>query len=231
MTPERFRKLRDVLRRRQPDLTVLADGVHKPHNVSAILRTCDAVGIHSAHAVSPSGALKRHHMMSGGTRRFVELTVHRSTAAGIDHLRAHGWRIVVAHASRDAIDFRDLDFTAQVAVVLGAELHGPSDAALAHADATIAIPMQGMVESLNVSVAAAVVLFEAARQREAAGMYDASRLDAETFERTLFEWAYPDIARRCRELGRAYAALDEDGTLLENPLAAQPDAQRAPSSG
>lgn len=218
MTPERFHKLREALQRRQPDLTVLADGVHKRHNVSAILRTCDAVGIYRAHAVSPSGTLKRHHMMSGGARRFVELTVHRSTHHGLAFLREHGWRIAVSHTTPGAIDFRQVDYTERVAVVLGAELYGPSAESLAEADVAIEIPMQGMVESLNVSVAAAVILFEAARQRTAAGLYETSRLDRSNFERTLFEWAYPGIARRCRELGRPYAPLGEDGTLLENPL-------------
>lgn len=218
MTPERFRKLRDVLLRRQPDLTVLTDGVHKPHNVSAILRTCDAVGVYRIHAVSPSGDLRRHHMMSGGARRFVELTVHATARKALEALRGESWHIAVAHAHPDAVDFRDVDYTQRIAVVLGAELRGASAEALAAADVSIAIPMQGMVGSLNVSVAAAVILFEAARQRRAAGLYETSRLDAASYERTLFEWAYPDIARRCRELGRPYAALAEDGTLLENPL-------------
>lgn len=218
MTPERFAKLRKVLQRRQPDLTVLADGVHKPHNVSAILRTCDAVGIYRAHAVSPGGDLRRHHMLSGGARRFVELTVHKSAPEGLAHLREQGWRIAVAQALPEALDFRKVDYTERIAIVLGAELHGPSDAALAAADVAIAIPMKGMVESLNVSVAAAVILFEAARQREAAGLYETSRLDPFAFERTLFEWAYPDIARRCRELGRPYPPLGNDGSLLDNPL-------------
>lgn len=225
MTPERFRKLRDVLLRRQPDLTVLADGVHKPHNVSAILRTCDAVGIYRAYAVSPGGDLRRHHMMSGGARRFVEVDVHRSTRECVTHLRDKGWKIAVARSAPEAVDFREVDYTRRIAVALGAELKGPSAELLAAADIAIEIPMQGMGESLNVSVAAAVILFEAARQRREAGLYDTSRLDAPSFERTLFEWAYPDIARRCRELGRPYAPLGDDGTLLENPL------QRPPSSG
>jgi tRNA (guanosine-2'-O-)-methyltransferase len=164
-------------------------------------------------------------MMSGGARRFVELTVHGSTREGVGHLRDEGWRIAVAHSVPDAVDFREIDYTERIAVALGAELRGPSADLLAAADVAIGIPMQGMVESLNVSVAAAVILFEAARQRRSAGLYESSRLDAMSFERTLFEWAYPDIARRCRELGRPYAALADDGTLLENPL------QRVPSSG
>jgi tRNA (guanosine-2'-O-)-methyltransferase len=222
MTPERFSKLRRVLARRQPDLTVLADGVRKPHNVSAILRTCDAVGIYRLHASAEGGELRRHHNMAGGAKRWVELEIHASTAAGLEALRHDGWRIAVAHAAGSgARDFRSIDYTQRLAIVLGAELSGPSAATLEQADIAIEVPMQGMAESLNVSVAAAVILFEAQRQREAAGLYDESRLTPEAFDRTLFEWAHPELARHCRELGRPYPPLAEDGSLPRNPLGQQ----------
>lgn len=218
MTPQRFSKLKAALRACQPDLTVLADGVHKPHNVSAILRSCDAVGIHRMHAVSADSELRSHHVMAGGSKRWVDVRVHDSIEAGVDTLRGDGWQLLVANAGPDACDFRDVDYTQRLAIILGAELSGPSRHALEHADLAIQIPMQGLVESLNVSVAAAVILFEAQRQRAAAGLYAESRLDPEEFARTLFEWAYPDIARRCRRQRLTYPALSEDGTLLENPF-------------
>lgn len=218
MTPERFAKLKAVLAERQPDLTVLTDGVHKSHNVSAVLRTCDAVGVHRLHAVSPEGELRRHHMIAGGSKRFVEVGVHATIEAAIAALKGEGFRLLAAHSSPDALDYREADYTSKVAIVLGAELEGPSPYALEHADARIAIPMHGMVESLNVSVAAAVILFEAERQRRAAGCYDRSRLDRAEFTETLFEWAYPEIARRCRRRGLEYPPLGEEGELLENPF-------------
>jgi tRNA (guanosine-2'-O-)-methyltransferase len=220
MTPERFAKLRHALDRSQPDLTVLADCVNKPHNVSAILRTADAVGIHRIHAVAASGAMRRHHMIAGGVKSWVELTLHASIERALAALRADGWRPVAAHAGPRSRDFRAVDYTAKVAVIVGAELLGPSPAALEQADEHVAIPMLGLGESVNVSVAAAVILFEAQRQRAAAGYYDRPRLPADERERTLFEWCYPDVARRCRELGRRYPRLGEDGSMLENPLAA-----------
>ena len=100
MTPERFAKLRRALERRQPDLTVLADCVNKPHNVSAILRTADAVGIHRIHAVSATGAMRRHHMIAGGVKNWVGLTLHASIEHALAALRAEGWRLVAAHAGR-----------------------------------------------------------------------------------------------------------------------------------
>ncbi len=87
------------------------------------------------------------------------------------------------------------------------------------ADGTIALPMEGMVASISVSVAAAVILYEAQRQRRAAGMFTKSRLSRETFETTLFEWSYPEIAQRCKVRGRPYPELTDDGVMKSNPLA------------
>jgi tRNA (guanosine-2'-O-)-methyltransferase len=222
MTPKRFAKLRRALLRRQPDLTVLADNVNKAHNVSAILRTADAVGILRIHAVSASGLMRRYHMISGGVKDWVGVTVHDSSEAALAALRADGWRLVAAHSGPTARDYRAIDYTRKVAVILGAELVGPSRASLEQADVHAAIPMHGLGASLNVSVAAAVILFEAQRQRLAAGFYDEPRLDAAELQRTLFEWCYPRIARRCRELGRPYPALAADGSITGNPLAGPP---------
>jgi tRNA (guanosine-2'-O-)-methyltransferase len=218
MTPERFAKLKQILTRRQPDLTVLTDDVHKSHNISAILRSCDAVGVYRMHAVSGSGAMRQHHMISGGSRRWVDISLHPSMEQAIAALRGDGWRLLAAHATANAVDFRVADYTDKTAIVLGAELDGLSPTALAAADQTIAIPMRGMVASLNVSVAAALILYEAERQRTARGLYEKSRLEPLEFARTLFEWAYPKIAERCRAHGLAYPALAEDGTLTSNPL-------------
>src|SRR5262245_27258065 len=218
MTPERFAKLKAALARRQPDLTVFMDAVNKSHNVSAIIRTADAVGVHRLHALSTGGSLRRHHMIGGGAVHYVRLTLHSSTARALDALRGEGWRLVAAHAGSVARDYRDVDYTKKVAIMVGAELVGVSEAALAAADERIAIPMRGLGTSLNVSVAVGVMLLEAERQRQAAGMYESSRLTAAERDETLFEWCYPDIAERCRQLGRPYPPLTADGRLAANPL-------------
>lgn len=218
MTPERFAKLREALRRRQPDLTVLADGVNKSHNISAILRTADAVGIGRIHAISVSGALRRHHMIAGGAKQWVEVVLHPSIEAATATLKRDGWRLLAAQPGASARDFRDVDYTGKVAVMVGAELGGLSEAALAAADELVAIPMHGLGRSLNVSVAAAILLMEAARQRRNAGLYELARLDPAEFERTLFEWAYPEIAALCRARGEPYPSLTLDGYLAHNSL-------------
>jgi len=217
MTPERFAKLQHALARRQPDLTVLMDAVNKAHNFSAIIRTADAVGIQRLHAVSAGDTLRRHHMTADGTKHWVGVTLHRSTKAALAALRAEGWRLVAAHGGEKTRDYRDVDYTAKVALMVGAELVGLSDAAIAVADDHIAIPMHGLGASLNVAVAVGVILAEAERQRLAAGYYARPRLTPEERERTLFEWSYPDIAERCRQHGRPYPPLTADGRLASNP--------------
>lgn len=218
MTPERFRKLKQVLLRRQPDLTVLAADVHKPHNISAIFRTCDAVGIHRVHAISPGGEFHHHRMASGGSRHWVGLELFPDIGAAVTALRDDGWKLVAAHPHEQACDFRDVDYTQKTALVLGSELEGLGRSAVEAADEIVTIPIHGMVESLNVSVAAALVLYEAQRQRAAAGMYDESRLQAKEFDRLLFEWAYPRVASRLRRRGQPYPKIGSDGELTVNPL-------------
>lgn len=218
MTPERFKRIQQCLARRQPDLTVLTDNFRKAHNIAAVQRTADAVGLLRIHAVSPDGSFRHHHMVSGGSRKWVEVQVHSELKSALKGLREDGFTLVAAHPDANALDYREQDYTGKIALLLGSELNGLSEEALASADRTLNIPMQGMVGSLNVSVAAALILYEARRQREAAGLYDECRVDPETCQRLLFEWAYPDLARRCHERGRPYPRLGAEGELLENPL-------------
>jgi len=218
MTPERFAKLQHALDRRQPDLSVFMDSVNKSHNFSAIIRTADAVGIQRLHAVSESDTMRRHHMIAGGAKHWVAVTTHRSTRAALAVLRAEGWQLVAAHVGPETRDYREVDYTKKVAIMVGAELVGLSDTALAAADHLVSIPMHGLGASLNVSVAVSVILLEAERQRLAAGFYAKSRLTPEERERTLFEWSYPEIAERCRQLGRSYPKLTADGKIAANPL-------------
>ncbi|RMH19201.1 MAG: tRNA (guanosine(18)-2'-O)-methyltransferase TrmH [Acidobacteria bacterium] len=214
MTPRRFRRLAAVLDRRQPDLTVLMDNVHKPHNLSAVIRTCDAVGVLEVHAVSPHPITARHDS-AGGSGRWVRITSHPDHDAAAAALKGRGLRILAAHPVPAAVDFRRVDYTRPTALLLGSELDGVSSSAAAHADGFVAIPMHGAVASLNVSVAAAVILYEAQRQRAAAGLYARPALDPEERAEILFEWAYPRLASLCRRKGVSYPRLGPDGELLD----------------
>lgn len=191
MTPEREKRIRDVLDRRQPDLTVVMDRVHKPHNLAAIARSCDAVGIAELNAVPLPGNATRLHRdkAASGAGKWLPMRKHADIGAAYRYLRQQGMRIYVAHECREAIDFRAVDYTRPTAIAVGAELDGVSEEAVAGADGALAIPMQGMTRSLNVSVATAVILYEAQRQREAAGFYDRARLSAGDREAMFRLWS------------------------------------------
>ena len=216
MTPERARRIRETLDRRQPDLRVITDSVHKGHNLSAIVRSCDAFGVLWLHAVVADRDFRTFRSTAMGSQRWVEIRRHGAIDDAMSAVRGEGLQIVCAHLDERAVDYREVDFTRPTAILMGAEKQGPSAAAIACADATITIPMVGMVESFNVSVATAILLAEAHRQREAAGCYAARRLDAATFERLFFEWGEPRLADFCRRHGLSYPAIDhESGDLLD----------------
>lgn len=189
------------------------DRVHKPHNFSAVLRTCDAVGVFAAHVV-PTEDFEPAHGTAGGSSRYVPVTHHPTLDGALATLRDAGMAVVAAHPSPDAVDYRAVDYTRPTAVLVGTELEGLSEEAVAAADRLVAIPMRGAVASLNVSVAAAVILYEAERQRAEAGLYDTLRLDDDVARRTLFEWAHPRVAAACRRKGVGYPELDNDGNII-----------------
>ncbi len=215
MTPARYARLRAILDRRQPDLTVLMDDVKKPHNVSAVIRSCDAVGIAEIHAVSANPSFKTRRSSAGGTGRYVGVRLHASPGDAISHLRGHGFRVLAAHLAPDARDFRGVDYTLPTAILLGTEKDGVSTEAAAAVDGSIAIPIMGAVESLNVSVAAAIILYEAQRQRAAARLYDQPRLDEATCQKLLFEWGYKRLAEYCRRKQVPYPRIGPEGEILD----------------
>ncbi|MBM5803346.1 MAG: tRNA (guanosine(18)-2'-O)-methyltransferase TrmH [Cyanobacteria bacterium K_DeepCast_35m_m2_155] len=215
LLPRRYERLKAVLNRRMADLTVLLEHVEKPHNLSAILRSCDAVGVLEAHVVSLKGRERTFNSTAQGSQKWVPLHGHASGAEAIQALKTQGFKLYGTHLSAAAVDYRSCDFTGPTAFVLGAEKWGLSEATTELVDQAIVIPMQGMVQSLNVSVATATLLFEALRQRQAAGLLpnQGQGVPAERYDDLLFEWAYPDVARWCRDQGKAYPALDAEGTI------------------
>ncbi|HEX7023136.1 MAG TPA: tRNA (guanosine(18)-2'-O)-methyltransferase TrmH [Trueperaceae bacterium] len=216
MTPERYRKIMAVLRKRQPDLTVLAEEVHKPHNLSAMLRSCDAVGIGRVHAVRPTGGVPTYNATSGSAEKWVQLETHASLDEAARAVRAAGMQVLAAHLSEGAADYRDVDYTRPTCILLGNEKAGVSARAAQLADRHIIIPMAGMVQSLNVSVATAVILFEAQRQRRAAGLYDRPQLSDDAMARQAFLWLYPKHAAMLQAQARPFPPLDENGHALWN---------------
>ncbi len=190
--PQRLSRIRTVLSRRQPDLIVCMEDVRNEHNVNAILRTCDATGVLYVHYVSQR-PLKLTRGVARGAEQWVELLRHPTIKKALQDLRNRRCQILATALSDDAVDYRRVDYTRPSAIILGNEAVGVSDAVRTEADTLIRIPMYGMVRSLNVSVAAAIILYEAVRQREAAGFYNRIRLSPDEFHRFLRRWALKEV--------------------------------------
>ncbi|MFT4560678.1 MAG: tRNA (guanosine-2'-O-)-methyltransferase [Gammaproteobacteria bacterium] len=216
MRPERFSRIVSTLQRRQPDLTIAMESLHKTRNLGAIARTCDAVGIGEIHAISSDPTnVTLGHKTAGGTEKWLLLQHHMTILGAYDEFRKMGFAILAAGLSDDAVDFRSVDYTQPTAIVVGSELDGLSNDASMQADQLIKVPLLGMVESLNVSVATGIILYEAARQREAAGQYESQRICDDDYHRLLFEWLHPSVAQYCRKNRRPYPNLDEHGEIIE----------------
>lgn len=205
-----------MLATRQPDLTVCLEQVHKPHNVSAIIRTADAVGVHQVHAVWPTTRMRTLVSSAAGSNSWVSVKTHRTIGDAVGHLKAQGMQILATNLSARAVDFREVDYTRPTCVLLGQEKTGITEEALALADQDIVIPMIGMVQSLNVSVASALILYEAQRQRQNAGLYrrDNSMLDEEEQQRLLFEGGYLVLANVAKRKGLPRPQIDEQGQVV-----------------
>ncbi|MFC3034444.1 tRNA (guanosine(18)-2'-O)-methyltransferase TrmH [Pseudoalteromonas fenneropenaei] len=217
MEPNRYHRVKRVLDRRQTDLTVCLEEVHKHHNLSAIIRTADAVGCHDIHAVWPHERRRVTNNTSGGSKNWVATHMHPSIEDAVASMRAAhpGTQILATNLSDKAVDFRAIDYTKPTAIIVGQEKLGISDRALALADHHIVVPMEGMVQSLNVSVATALILYEAQRQRTLAGLYEREpMLDAEVKHALLFEGCHPIIAKRCKEKNLPYPPLDDNGEIV-----------------
>ncbi len=218
LLPRRYERLQAVLNCRMGDLTVLLENVGKPHNLSAILRSCDAVGVLEAHTISEKGKTNTFNSTAQGSQKWVHLREHLNIQLAAKELKSKGFKLYGTNLGVNAKDYRLCDFTGPTAFILGAEKWGLSESATALMDEAIFIPMRGMVQSLNVSVAAATLLFEALRQRQKANILPSSGegLDKDLYNQIIFEWAYPKVARWCKKKGLQYPQINESGELIEN---------------
>lgn len=192
MTGNRLRKIRAVLGRRQPDLTVVLENIHDPHNVSAILRSADAVGVTGVYLIYNEEEFPRlGKKSSASATKWMARQKFRSVSECYDALHRKGFTICATHLAKRSVSLYDLDLTKNVALVFGNEHRGVSGEAAEQADLNFQIPMMGMIQSLNVSVACAVALYEALRRRHRAGFYGKRRLPLADYRRLLGEWTSP----------------------------------------
>lgn len=193
MTPERRERLTGVLNKRQPDLTVVLENVQDPHNISAVMRTCDAVGIQEIYVLT--NKIPRHKKWGAKSSSSAAkwLTIHQfeDAAACMAALRKKYNKIYTTHLAADSISLYEIDFTGSVALIFGNEHAGVSEEIRALADGNFIIPQMGIIRSLNISVACAVSIYEGLRQKTLAGHYEKRRLPDAQFNELWKLWSSP----------------------------------------
>ncbi len=188
-TDRREKKIISVANTRQKYLRVVLENIHDPHNVSAIFRTCDAVGVPKVSLIYTKEKFpKIGRKTSGSAFKWVERDKFTSIKECYTQLRNEGFKIYASSLSENTKNIYDLDFTEKTAIVLGNEHRGVSEEAANLADVTFTIPMFGMVQSLNVSVATAVILYEALRQRDKKNLYLKSEYAEEELNQLIEVW-------------------------------------------
>ena len=215
--PRRFERIKNVLNCRMKNLTVLVEAVNKPHNLSAILRTCDAAGIFEANFICEKDKVKTFNSTAQGSQKWVKLNNHETTISAVSELKKKGFKLYGTTLNERSTDYRNFDYSENTCFVLGAEKWGLSDQLISMVDESIFIPMSGMVQSLNVSVAASILVFEAIRQREIKSLlpFNGEGLSIEEYENTLFEWSYPKLASIYRQSRKTYPTLNKYGEINE----------------
>ena len=213
--PRRFERIKNVLNCRMTNLTVLIEDVNKPHNLSAILRTCDAAGVFEANFISKHNSVKTYNSTAQGSQKWVKLNNYESSLIAISELKKKGFKLYGTNLDNDSIDYRNFDYSKKTCFVLGAEKWGLSSEIKSMVDQSIYIPMRGMVQSLNVSVATSILLFEAIRQRKSKGILpiNGEGLDSKEYKNILFEWSYPELAALYKKSLKKYPNLNDRGEI------------------
>ena len=190
MTPERQNRLLYVLNKRQGDITVVLENVFDPHNISAVMRTCDAVGVQEIYVLNSKIPPHKKWGAKSSSSAAKWLTIHQydNTDDCISSLRKRYSTILTTHLSSDAVSLHSIDFTKSIALVFGNEHSGVSNEIRALADGNFIIPQVGIIKSLNISVACAVTLYEAYRQKNNAGQYNQPSLDAVRYNELYKQW-------------------------------------------
>lgn len=189
MTDRRREKIEKVLSQRQKDLTLVLDNIHDPHNVSAIYRSCDAFGVHKVHLYYTNTPFPHlSEKTSASARKWVDTVKHNDKESLVSALKNSGYQILATNCTPAAKPLREYDLTKPTAIIMGNEHSGVSEELFPLADGEIYIPMFGMIQSFNVSVAAALLLGEASRQRQLKGMYDSKTFSDKEYGEILADW-------------------------------------------
>ena len=194
MTPERREKLLSVLSKRQDDITIVLENVFDPHNISAVMRTCDAVGVQEVYVLNTK--IPRHKKWgaksSSSAAKWLTVYQFENAEECFSELRKKYSKILTTHLSSDAVNLYEIDLTQPVALVFGNEHSGVSEEIRNLADGNFIIPQAGIIRSLNISVACAVTLYEAHRQKALAGHYSKAKLNGDVLKKLMDKWGYEE---------------------------------------
>jgi tRNA (guanosine-2'-O-)-methyltransferase len=187
---ERIKKIREVIERRQPDFSLILENINDPHNLSAVIRTCDAVGVQEVNLLYHNGQKMPELSLTSSSSaiKWMNFTIFDNVKECCDYVHSQGKKIYTTKLDADAISVYDIDFTQPITLVFGNEHSGISEELYRLADGNFTIPQVGMVQSLNISVAAAISLYEGFRQRYSAGYYQKPRLNPLEIENLMDEW-------------------------------------------
>ncbi len=186
--------MKEVIKKRQFDLTVILENVHDPHNIGAVLRTCDSIGINEVFILYTQPDLQERGISIGlksssGAKQWIKINYFEDIHTCFTAVRERYPKIYGTAIGASAKSLYDLDLASSCALLFGNEHEGVSEEALNLIDQNFLIPQFGFVQSLNISVACAVSLYEASRQRMATGQYNRDfgdhEMDAPTYERFL----------------------------------------------
>lgn len=212
-TPEeawerRAARVRAALRQRIGSVVCVLEAVHRRHNTSAILRSCEAFGVHEVHLVS--GEFRPAKGAARGAERWLDLRLHATIEGAITALKDRGFRVYVADLGAEAYSPDTLPLDGPVAVVFGGEVAGITDAARALADGALTVPMRGLTESLNVASAATCALYRLAeRRREALGAL--GDLDPDREQAFYAAWEAEEAAARAGMEARNQLDAEDEG--------------------
>ncbi len=189
ITERRKERIRRVLEKRQKDFTLVVDNVWDPHNVSAILRSCDAFGVGHVHLYYTTSAFPELGKKSSASAlKWVSRTRHSDAEAMASQLNDQDMTILATGFTDRAKPLDAWDLTKPTAVILSNEHSGIKPELENIADGEVYIPMMGMIPSFNVSVAAALILYESFRQRMSKGMYDSPAFPPDELEAMFEDW-------------------------------------------
>jgi tRNA (guanosine-2'-O-)-methyltransferase len=190
LTEQRTHRINEVLDTRQGNLTLILENISDPHNISAVMRTADAVGVSEIFVCNT--IIDPHEewgpKSSSSAAKWVQVHQFTNTQDCINAVRKNYNKIYTTHLGENSKLLYELNLTENVALVFGNERKGITPEMLAHADANFLIPQIGMIQSLNISVACAVCLYEAYRQKEIAGHYDQRSLTEKQQQNLLDFW-------------------------------------------